>query len=75
MLKKIKHLIKFFNKLTIVYIDHEAALDIVKQTSLTTLSTDKLNLRLMRTLNYIQRFDFDIHCKSKKLHVIPDVLS
>ena len=60
--------------ITIVYIDHEIALKIVKQTSLIISFIDKLNLRLMRAFDYLQRFNLNIRHKSKKQHIISDVL-
>ena len=75
ILRKIRHLIEFAKISTIVYIDHEASLDIVKQTSLTTSSIDKLNLRLVRASDYIQRFNFVIKHRSKHFHLVSDALS
>lgn len=60
---------------TIVFTDHGAALGIAKQTSLTTTSTDKMNLRLVRASDYLQRFELVIRHKPEKQHVIPDALS
>ena len=75
ILRKIRHLIDFTNKLAIIYTNHEIFLAIVKQTSFSTSSTDKLNLRLVRTSDYIQRFDFVIRHKSNKLHLISNAFS
>ena len=75
MLKKIRHLIKFFKFATILYTNHDTTLDIAKQIILSTSFTDKLNLRLVRTSNYIQRFDLNIRHKSKKLHIVFNALS
>ena len=75
ILRKIRHLIESSKISTIVYIDHEASLDIVKQTSFTTSSIDKLNLRLVRAFDYIQRFNLIIKHKSERLHLISDALS
>ena len=74
ILKKIRHLIDFAVKFTIIYTDHEISFAIVKQTFLSTSSTNKLNLRLVRASNYIQRFDFIIRHKSNKLHLMSDAL-
>ena len=61
---------------TVVYTNHEAALAIAKQTSLTISSTDKLNLRLIRASDYIQRFrNIEFRYKPGKQHVVPDALS
>ena len=75
VLKKIKHLIESSKTFDIVYIDHETTLTIAKQTSFTTFSIDKLNLRLIRISEYIQRFDLTIKHKSEILHVMLDTLS
>ena len=49
-------------------------MSIASQTSLTTSFTDKLNLRLVRISDYIQRFDLDIRHKSGKQHIVSDAL-
>ena len=76
VLRKIRYLIEFsMKKLIIVYIDHDVALSIFKQISMIIISIDKLNLRLVRTSNYIQRFDLKLRHKSEKTHIISDALS
>ena len=75
ILKKTKHIVEISSDKTIVYIDHEFALDIANQITMTTISIDKLNLRLVRASNYIQRFNLDIRHKSNKQHIVSDVLS
>ena len=75
MLKKTRHIVEISSNKTIVYIDHESALDIVSQITMTTTSIDKLNLRLVRASDYIQRFNLDIRHKSNKQHIVSDVLS
>ena len=65
---------KFFKLSIIIYTNHEAILDIFKQTILSTFFTNKLNLRLVRVFDYIQRFDLIIRHKSEKLHVVLDAL-
>jgi len=42
---------------------------------MTTASTDKLNLRLVRASDYIQRFDLELRHKPGKQHIVPDALS
>ena len=64
--KKTKHIVEISSNKTIVYIDHEFALDIVNQITMTTISIDKLNLRFVRASDYIQRFNLDIRHKSNK---------
>ena len=54
---------------------HEAFLKTAKQINLSIFSIDKLNLRLIRAFEYIQRFFLIISHKSKKFHVVFDSLS
>ena len=75
VLRKIRHLIESAALPTVIYTDHGAALGIAKQTTLTSSSTDKLNLRLVRASDYIQRFDLDIRHKPGRTHIVPDALS
>lgn len=60
---------------TIVYTDHSATLSIIRQTTLTTSSTDKLHLRLIRASQYLSQFRLDVRHKAGKLHFVPDALS
>ena len=71
-MKKIRYIIKTSNQsiTIIIYINHDAALDITKQISFFTSFTNKLNFRLMRISNYIQRFNFDIRYKFDKQHIM-----
>ena len=59
----------------VIFIDHGAALGIARQTSLTTTSTNKMNLRLVRASDYLQRFELVIRYKPGKQHIVPDALS
>ena len=59
----------------IIYIDYDVVLKIAKQTSLIITFTNKLNLHLIKTFDYLQRFNFNIRHKSRKQHIISDVLS
>ena len=75
VLTKIRHLVEAAPK-TIIYTDHGSALGIAKQTTLTTSSTDKMNLRLVRASDYIQRFrNIEFRYKQGARHIIPDALS
>ena len=65
---------KAFTLITMIYIDHKIALEIIKQISLIIFSIDKLNFRLMRAFDYLQRFNLNICHKFKKQHIIFDVL-
>ena len=74
-LGKVRHMIESAPQ-TIVYTDHGAALGIAKQTTLTTTSTAKLNLRIVRASEYIQRFrNLEFRHKPGKQHIVPDALS
>ena len=67
VLKKIRHLIDFSKqRLIIIFTNHDAILNIVKQTSIITIFIDKFNLWLVRVFDYIQRFDFELRHKSNK---------
>ena len=59
----------------VIYINHDAVLKIVKQTTLTTSFTNKLNLRLIKASDYVQRFNLKIRYKLEAQHVIPNALS
>ncbi len=75
VLTKVRHMVDTAPK-TIIYTDHGAALGIAKQTTLTTSSTDKMNLRLVRASDYIQRFkNIEFRYKMGAKHIIPDALS
>ena len=58
-----------------MFTDHSAALAIAKQTSLTTSSTNKLNLRLVKASQYLSQFQLDIRYRPGKQHVVPNALS
>ena len=75
MVKKIRHLIKALTKPTIIYTDHSAAIDIVRQSSINTTSTEKLNLRLIRASEYLQRFRIELRHKPGKTNIVPNALS
>ena len=61
---------------TMVYTDHGSALPITKQTTLSTSSTIRLNLRVVRASEYIQRFrNIEFRHKPGAQHIVPDALS
>ena len=74
VLRKVRHFVKSSKLSSIIYTDHEAFLKIVKQISLSISSIDKLNLRLVRAFEYIQRFSLIIRHKSEEFHVVSNVL-
>ena len=60
---------------TVVFTDHAANTSIVKQITLTTSNTDKLNLRLIRASFYLSQFDLKIKYRLDKNHIVLDALS
>ena len=58
----------------IVYIDHDVALNIAQQISLIISLTNKLNPRLIRVLDKIQRFYFQIRHKFDRFNIVFDAL-
>ena len=75
VVKKVRHMVESTKRPTIIYTDHSAAVPISKQASLTTSSTDKLNLRLVRASQYLSSFDLVVKHKAGKSNVVPDALS
>ena len=76
VVKKVRHMIESTKKPpVVVYTDHSAAVPISRQTSLTTSSTDKLNLRLVRASQYLSMFDLTVRHKAGKANIVPDALS
>ena len=68
-------MVKFIKKpSTVIYIDHFAIISISRQISLTTSSTNKLNLRLIRAFQYLSIFDLSIRYKASKANIIPNAL-
>jgi hypothetical protein len=75
--RKIKHLIESNLKPpTTIFTDHSAILGLAKQSDITTtVSVEKLNLRLVHASEYLSRFQLDIRHKPGKTHIVPDALS
>ena len=59
----------------IIYIDHAVLIFIMRQTTLTTSFTNKLNLRLIRVSQYLSRFNILFRHKAEKANMIFNVLS
>jgi hypothetical protein len=59
-------MIEFFTKFIILFTDYKFALNIIKQIILIIIFIDRLNLRLNRDFEYIQRFNVIIKHKSNK---------
>ena len=75
IIKKIQHLIKTIEHPIIIYIDHSATIAIAQQFSLNTISVIKVNLRLIRSSKYLQRFKLNVRHIKNKTNTIPDALS
>ena len=74
VLKKIRHLVEFSVIIIVIYIDHDAVLNLIKHIIFITSFIDKLNLRLIRVFDYIQKFDLKIRHKFDKMHIVSNVL-
>ncbi|SLM33512.1 reverse partial [Lasallia pustulata] len=74
-LRKTRHLVESCTKPAIVFTDHSATTSIAKQTTLSSSSMDKVNLRLVRASQYISTFNLDIRFRPGKQHIVPDALS
>jgi integrase-like protein len=59
----------------IFYTDHSASAEIATQTSLKSVSVDKLNLRLIRASQYLQQFRLRVFHRPGKTNAIADALS
>ena len=76
VIKKVRHMVESIKKLSVVvYIDYSAAVSISRQISLTTSSTDKLNLRLVRASQYLSMFDLFVRHKANKTNIVSNTLS
>ena len=76
VVKKVRHMIESSKcPPVVIYTDHSAAVPISRQTTLTTSSTDKLNLRLVRASQYLSSFNIAVRHKSGKSNTVPDALS
>lgn len=53
VIKKARHMVEAAEQPTIIYTDHSALVSIVRQTSLSTASVEKLNLRLVRASEFL----------------------
>jgi hypothetical protein len=74
-IKKIRHMINGSLAGTVVWTDHSATVQIMKQMTLTSSSTDKLNLRLVRASQYCSQFQLNIRHRPGRLNIVPDALS
>ena len=73
--KKIRYMINGSLAGTVIWTDHSATVQIMKQMTLTSSSTDKLNLRLVQASQYCSQFCLDVRHRPGRLNVVPDALS
>lgn len=75
-LKKIPHMLgQRSGRKVIIFTDHSATTDIARQTTLSSSSTDRMNLRLVRASQYASQFNLDVRWRPGKQNVVPDALS
>lgn len=75
VVRRARHLIEASKHVTVIFTDHAANPSIVRQTTLSSSNTDKLNLRLVRASTYLSQFRIDVRYRPGKRHIIPDALS
>ena len=60
----------------IIQTDHSAIVNIMKQSSITSTSlTTRINVRLVRALQFLRQFHLDVRYKPGKEYIILDALS
>lgn len=61
VVKKVRYLIESCRARVIIQTNHSAILDILQQSSITsTMSTMRMNLRLVRAFQFLQQFRLDV---------------
>ena len=76
IIKKMRHFIKSCKKSSMsIFTNHAIIVEIISQTFLTTINTNKLNLRLIRASQFLFILFIKIQIKSEKFHVVSNVLS
>ena len=75
-IRKTRHLIESAPGKAYVFTDHSAIVALARQTHLTTtVSTDRLNLRLTSAAAYLNQFEIELLYKPGRIHIVPDALS
>ena len=75
VIKKIRHLLDSSKHNTVIQTDHSAILNLLKQKFIvSTTSTMRMNVRLVRASQFLYQFNLDVRYKSNKEHVVPDAL-
>ena len=76
VIKKVRHMVESSKNPTRVQTDHSAILDIFKQSCIvSTTSTMRMNVRLVRVLQFLRQFRLEVTHKPGKEHILPDALS
>lgn len=74
-LRKVRHLVEAATLPFVIYTDHASTVGISKQTSMNPVSSEHLNLRLVRASIYIQQFHLQVYHRQGKENVLADALS
>lgn len=76
VIKKLRHLVESSRASVIIQTDHLAIFDIMQQSSLiSTSSTMRMNVRLVKTSQFLQQFCLVVRNKPRKEHITSDALS
>ena len=68
-------MIEFVTNMIIIYISHAVSIFIMRQTTLATSFTNKLNFCLICVSQYLLRFNISFRHKTEKMNMIFNVLS
>ena len=74
-IRKLRLMVISSQHATTVITDHASNVTISGQTKLTSTSTDKLNLKLVRASMYLSQYKLNMIYKPGKSHLVPDALS
>jgi hypothetical protein len=74
-IRKIAHMIKSSKHSTIIYTNHEIISILTATIKLITLSTNRLNMKLIRVFMYFSQFRLNICHRSEKFNIISNALS
>ncbi|RKF84054.1 hypothetical protein GcM3_002026 [Golovinomyces cichoracearum] len=74
VVRKIRNMIEASELPVIFYTDHASTKGISSQTSLHTTFLEKLNIKLIKTFEYLQRFKPDVRYKAGRENVILDAI-
>ena len=75
IVRRIRHMIETIKNITMMFTDHAVNIFIVKQITMNSSNTNKLNLRFVRVSIYLSQFKLEVKYRSEKNHIVFDVLS